>query len=217
MKKQGILLIISGPSGSGKSTFLRCINRLETVTSGEIVVDGFENLDDIDQAKAVIFDTSENKVQTIEMSDKSIYEVTNRETFTDSNILLYSVNNVTEQVTLGAFNFKLETQTNDDQDIIFYGHENNLKLGSGDDSVIIKSQRSYIYAGDGNDKLYNYATDSTGNGEGDDDYLETLNAYGTINGGEGNDELTINTTMANGVRTYGGNGNDVYYIKHQKP
>jgi polar amino acid transport system ATP-binding protein len=31
---------IIGPSGTGKSTFLRCINRLETPTSGEIWVDG---------------------------------------------------------------------------------------------------------------------------------------------------------------------------------
>ena len=30
-----------GENGSGKSTLLRCINRLETATSGEIVVDGF--------------------------------------------------------------------------------------------------------------------------------------------------------------------------------
>ena len=32
--------MIIGPSGSGKSTLLRCINHLETVNSGEIVVDG---------------------------------------------------------------------------------------------------------------------------------------------------------------------------------
>jgi polar amino acid transport system ATP-binding protein len=36
----GEVVVIIGPSGSGKSTLLRCINRLETVTSGEIVVDG---------------------------------------------------------------------------------------------------------------------------------------------------------------------------------
>jgi polar amino acid transport system ATP-binding protein len=29
-----------GPSGSGKTTFLRCLNHLETIDSGEIVVDG---------------------------------------------------------------------------------------------------------------------------------------------------------------------------------
>ena len=36
----GEVVSIIGPSGTGKSTFLRCINRLETPTSGEIWVDG---------------------------------------------------------------------------------------------------------------------------------------------------------------------------------
>jgi arginine/lysine/histidine transport system ATP-binding protein len=37
---QGERVVIIGPSGSGKSTFLRCINRLEEPTSGEIYFDG---------------------------------------------------------------------------------------------------------------------------------------------------------------------------------
>ncbi len=36
--KKGEIVVIIGPSGSGKSTFLRCLNWLETPTSGEIVV-----------------------------------------------------------------------------------------------------------------------------------------------------------------------------------
>ncbi|OBQ51701.1 amino acid ABC transporter ATP-binding protein [Halodesulfovibrio spirochaetisodalis] len=40
--KQGEVVVILGPSGSGKSTVLRCINRLEEITSGTIVVDGFD-------------------------------------------------------------------------------------------------------------------------------------------------------------------------------
>jgi ABC-type polar amino acid transport system ATPase subunit len=36
----GKVVVIIGPSGSGKSTVLRCINHLETPTSGEIWVDG---------------------------------------------------------------------------------------------------------------------------------------------------------------------------------
>jgi ABC-type polar amino acid transport system ATPase subunit len=36
----GEVVVICGPSGSGKSTLLRCINRLEQIDSGEIVVDG---------------------------------------------------------------------------------------------------------------------------------------------------------------------------------
>ena len=36
----GEKLVVIGPSGSGKSTFLRCLNLLETPSSGEIVIDG---------------------------------------------------------------------------------------------------------------------------------------------------------------------------------
>jgi ABC-type polar amino acid transport system, ATPase component len=38
--KEGEVISIIGPSGTGKSTLLRCINRLETPTSGTIIVDG---------------------------------------------------------------------------------------------------------------------------------------------------------------------------------
>ena len=37
---RGEVLCLIGPSGSGKSTFLRCINHLEKVDSGELSVDG---------------------------------------------------------------------------------------------------------------------------------------------------------------------------------
>ncbi|RLC29123.1 MAG: peptide ABC transporter ATP-binding protein, partial [Deltaproteobacteria bacterium] len=43
--KKGEVVVIIGPSGSGKSTFLRCLNRLEEVDSGEIIVDGEDILD----------------------------------------------------------------------------------------------------------------------------------------------------------------------------
>jgi polar amino acid transport system ATP-binding protein len=38
--RSGEVVCVIGPSGSGKSTFLRCLNRLEDATSGEIFVDG---------------------------------------------------------------------------------------------------------------------------------------------------------------------------------
>ena len=37
---EGEVVVIIGPSGSGKSTFLRCLNRLEDITGGEVIVDG---------------------------------------------------------------------------------------------------------------------------------------------------------------------------------
>ncbi|CAG0929318.1 sulfate transport system ATP-binding protein [Thermoflexales bacterium] len=38
----GKVLVVIGPSGSGKSTVLRCINHLETPSSGEVWVDGIQ-------------------------------------------------------------------------------------------------------------------------------------------------------------------------------
>jgi len=43
--RKGEVISIIGPSGTGKSTFLRCLNRLETPTSGEIIIDGVNILD----------------------------------------------------------------------------------------------------------------------------------------------------------------------------
>ncbi|MFY1874533.1 glutamine ABC transporter ATP-binding protein GlnQ [Achromobacter xylosoxidans] len=36
----GEVVVVVGPSGSGKSTFLRCINVLETINGGDLLVDG---------------------------------------------------------------------------------------------------------------------------------------------------------------------------------
>jgi ABC-type polar amino acid transport system ATPase subunit len=55
--RQGQVMVIIGPSGSGKSTVLRCINHLETPTSGEIWVDGKQlthNSKDINAVRAEV-------------------------------------------------------------------------------------------------------------------------------------------------------------------
>ncbi|HEX2385483.1 MAG TPA: amino acid ABC transporter ATP-binding protein [Candidatus Binatia bacterium] len=38
--ERGEVVVVCGPSGSGKSTMIRCINGLEAIQSGDIVVDG---------------------------------------------------------------------------------------------------------------------------------------------------------------------------------
>ncbi len=38
--KTGEVVVLLGPSGSGKSTFLRCLNRLEDITSGDVYING---------------------------------------------------------------------------------------------------------------------------------------------------------------------------------
>ncbi|MGC4377858.1 amino acid ABC transporter ATP-binding protein [Fictibacillus sp. Mic-4] len=44
IKEQEVVCVI-GPSGSGKSTFLRCLNKLEDITGGKVVVNGFDLTD----------------------------------------------------------------------------------------------------------------------------------------------------------------------------
>jgi ABC-type polar amino acid transport system ATPase subunit len=38
--RAGEVVVICGPSGSGKSTLLRCVNKLEAIDKGEIIIDG---------------------------------------------------------------------------------------------------------------------------------------------------------------------------------
>lgn len=59
--RAGERIVICGPSGSGKSTLIRCINRLETVQGGRIMVDGIDltaggkNVDSVRQEVGMVF------------------------------------------------------------------------------------------------------------------------------------------------------------------
>jgi glutamine transport system ATP-binding protein len=51
---QGEVVCVIGPSGSGKSTFLRCLNKLEDITGGKVVIDEFDLTDpkiDLDKVR----------------------------------------------------------------------------------------------------------------------------------------------------------------------
>ncbi|WP_311786999.1 amino acid ABC transporter ATP-binding protein [Ferirhizobium litorale] len=58
---RGERIVICGPSGSGKSTLIRCINQLETIQKGRIVVDGHDltaggkNIDIVRQETGMVF------------------------------------------------------------------------------------------------------------------------------------------------------------------
>lgn len=59
--EKGEILVIIGPSGSGKSTILRCMNLLETPTSGDVIFEGKSlvdkktNIDEIRQNIGMVF------------------------------------------------------------------------------------------------------------------------------------------------------------------
>ena len=59
--KEGEKLVIIGPSGSGKSTTVRCMNFLETPTSGHVYIDGVEL-------------TSKNKTKVVRDSTSMVFQ-----------------------------------------------------------------------------------------------------------------------------------------------
>lgn len=55
--QEGEVVCVIGPSGSGKSTFLRCLNALEEITSGHVIVNGKDLTDpkvDINQVRTEV-------------------------------------------------------------------------------------------------------------------------------------------------------------------
>ncbi len=87
------VLVIIGPSGSGKSTFLRCLNGLEAVTKGQIVIEDIDitdpkvNINKIRQKVGMVFQSFnlfphksviENiTISPVKVLNKSIDEATN--------------------------------------------------------------------------------------------------------------------------------------------
>lgn len=78
--KKGEVVVIIGPSGSGKSTFLRCLNYLETPTSGEIQI-------------------GDLKVETDKVSKKDIHKLRAKSAMVFQNYNLFNNKTVIENVT----------------------------------------------------------------------------------------------------------------------
>ncbi len=69
---EGDVVCIIGPSGSGKSTFLRCLNRLEEPSDGDIIIDGAHLMDkstDINLGKTAYW----NGIPTFQPISSSFY------------------------------------------------------------------------------------------------------------------------------------------------
>ncbi len=58
---EGEVVCVIGPSGSGKSTFLRCLNKLDELSAGTVIIDGFNlsdktvNLNEMRQHVGMVF------------------------------------------------------------------------------------------------------------------------------------------------------------------
>lgn len=90
---QGEKVVIIGPSGSGKSTFLRCINRLETPSSGSILFDGQD---------------------LTAMKDKQLYEVREKMGMVFQHFHLFPHLTIRKNITLSPVKLKIMSQKDAD-------------------------------------------------------------------------------------------------------
>ncbi len=100
--RDGDIISVIGPSGTGKSTLLRCINMLETPTSGHILIDGTDvtdkncNIDMIRQKVGMVFQSFNlfehlTVIENIMMPQIDLKKRTRQEAFDKGMALLHSV------------------------------------------------------------------------------------------------------------------------------
>lgn len=92
--EKGEKVVIIGPSGSGKSTFLRCLNRLEQPTSGQILFEGQD---------------------LTAMSDKQLYVVREKMGMVFQHFHLFPHLTIQKNITLALVKLKLMTQVEADE------------------------------------------------------------------------------------------------------
>ncbi len=92
--EKGEKVVIIGPSGSGKSTFLRCLNRLEQPTSGQILFEGQD---------------------LTAMSDKQLYVVREKMGMVFQHFHLFPHLTIQQNITLAPVKLKLMTQAEADE------------------------------------------------------------------------------------------------------
>lgn len=92
--EKGEKVVIIGPSGSGKSTFLRCLNRLEQPTSGQILFEGQD---------------------LTAMFDKQLYVVREKMGMAFQHFHLFPHLTIQKNITLAPVKLKLMTQVEADE------------------------------------------------------------------------------------------------------
>ncbi len=99
---EGEVVCVIGPSGSGKSTFLRCLNKLETITGGQVVVDGYtitdkkENINKIRENIGMVFQhfnlfNNMNVLRNLMLAPVDLKKMTKEEAKTEAMRLLDKV------------------------------------------------------------------------------------------------------------------------------
>lgn len=100
--EKGEVVVIIGPSGSGKSTYLRCINQMEEVSSGQIIIDNEDitdpkvNINEVRQKVGMVFQhfnlfPHKTVLQNITLAPMKIKKLSQEEAEKEAYVLLEKV------------------------------------------------------------------------------------------------------------------------------
>jgi len=178
-----------------------------TNNSSEVLICGFG---DSDNSQAV--ELSKNETLTVDFVPNASYSIKNNLSYSDTNFLLYSFDNVTGQVSVNAHYCDLTALSNEAQNVDVYGYSGTFRATNQDDTINSKGQGWIIYGGDGNDSFYNSNLDNSLYGESGNDYFEQNSGTSICLGGQGDDTVVINVAQNSATGQNGGVGNDIYYL-----
>ena len=175
-------------------------NTLVKDTGNNTFINGFGSIDN-----ATCIDLAANETKKINIDGKE-YTVKNRLAY--ENALIYSLNDVTGEITFDITNIDITGQKDVAHNVILTGgYSGSFRAGDLDDKIVVKSAYGTIYAGAGNDTIIANGAGNSIYGEDGDDNI-TQETANTIYGGNGNDVFTIKA----GGTVDGGNGDDTFYI-----
>lgn len=163
---------------------------------------------DKDNASVIELNKNETKNITVDGVDYTVKNNLDRE-----NILLYSTDSVTGFTSFAGHQNEIKTASNNDLKINLYGRYNHLHTAGGNDTINVDQVSGRIYTYSGNDTITGKGSDyGVYAGDGDDTLI--CQAAAGFRGEGGNDTLIFD--LASDIYTsYGGDGDDIYYINKQ--
>lgn len=139
------------------------------------------------------------------------YTVTNNSN--GKNSLFYFYNPVTDEIIFGGSFFNIKGQEDKKHNIRFFSSDSTLTTGNLDDKIYNHFSQNYIYAGAGDDYVYDTGRFSVYiYGQDGNDTFDIVSGVSFVYGGNGDDEFFLKNTTAAYCRYYGEAGNDIYHF-----
>ncbi len=178
---------------------------------GDIINSYIQNIDGKDTKEYI--ELANGETRTIKIAGK---EYTIKNNFSDTNGFSYYYDKVSDKVVFAGHNVNITGQKDISHNVELNGASLFFYGGDKNDNIIVQSgHRIYAYGGDGDDTIEanNYGAIYI-YGEKGNDKITVNSRWGEVDGGEGDDIITVGKDMiSTSYPVTGGLGDDTYYIE----